>query len=163
MARVFVLGVPCSGKTTIAGHLRATLAATILDMDDEVVRRNGGVWPDIDTKNDVFVPQVLDAASALDDVLLLNSYSQLPWTKRLRADGFTIVLLDLAPAEQQRRDERRHAEEGWTNREWFAWHRAVIDEHLDADLIDVVVDAAGATADTADQIAALVRPAQTDR
>jgi hypothetical protein len=160
---VFVLGAPCAGKTTVAHLLRDTLAVPILDTDDEVVRRNGGVWPDIETKNDVFVPQVLDLASSLDDVLLLNSYALLHWTERLRRDGFTVVLLDLSEAEQARRDERRLAEDGWTNREWFAWHRAVIDDHRKARLIDDIVDGGQPIEQVAAELAALVLPPRSSR
>ena len=135
-----MLGVPCSGMSTAAAHLRSTTDLHVLDMDDEVVRRNGGVWPDIERKNEIVVPQVLDHASALDAVVLLNSYSLLQWTRRLRTDGFTVALLDLSPEEQAQRDAVRSAEEGWTNREWFAWHREVIAEHHQEGLIDVVVD-----------------------
>lgn len=140
MARVFVLGVPCSGKSTIAGRLRRIEGLTVIDMDDEVVARNGGSWPDIAQKNEVFVPQVLDEVCAMDRVIVFNSYSLLEWTTRLREVGFTVVLLDVTEDEQVRRDERRFAAEGWTNREWFGWNRTVVADHVNAGLIDLVVD-----------------------
>lgn len=151
-----MIGVPCSGKSTAARALRATTRSVVLDMDDEVLELHGGAWPSIEVKNEVVVPQVLDRVVTLDDVVLLNSYSQVPWTRRLRDAGFAVVLLDVSEEEQRRRDERRRAEEGWSNREWFGWHRDVIDEHRRLGLFDHVVDADAAADAVAAALAALL-------
>ena len=44
----FVLGAPCAGKSTIVRHFRRKYGLNALDADDEIVRLNGGVWPDIE-------------------------------------------------------------------------------------------------------------------
>ena len=136
---MFVLGAPCSGKTTIAGRLRGT-GIEVIDTDDEIVRLNGGSWPDIEMKNERLLPLVLDAAVALDEVIVLNSYLPLASTRQLRERGFSVALLDVSDAELRRRDAVRFAAEGWTNREWFDWHQEVIREHHDAGLIDHLID-----------------------
>ncbi|MFM8528867.1 MAG: hypothetical protein ACKOD2_04170 [Ilumatobacteraceae bacterium] len=141
--RLFVLGAPCSGKSTIAGALHDD---AVIDVDDEIVRLNGGTWPDIETKNEKLLPAVLEAAAQRVRVLVLNSYMPLKRTRWLKAQGFEVVLLDVPVDELRRRDAVRFEAEGWTNREWFDWHQAVIGEHLDADLIDHLIDGSRPTA-----------------
>jgi len=130
-------------------QLRAVAPDVVaIDTDEAIVARNDGVWPDMARKNEVLIPAVLDDAERLDEVIVLNSFSLAEWTARLRA-SFTIVLLDLPADEQARRDEQRFAEEGWTNREWFDWHRQEVAAQRDAGLFDHVVDAARPVEDVA--------------
>ncbi len=152
--KLFVLGAPCSGKSTVAMSLRSA-DIPVIDVDDEVVRRNEGTWPDIDTKNEL-LGHILADAAALPAVVVLNSYLPLDRTAALREDGFAVALLDVAPDELRRRDARRLAEEGWTNIEWFDWHQSVIRDHLDAGLVDHVVDGDRPPADVAADLLALV-------
>lgn len=154
--RLFVLGAPCSGKTTVAGLLRGG-AATIVDVDDEMVRRNGGVWPAIEAK-DRLLGDVLEAAATEDEIVVLNSYMPLERTRWLRAHGFAVVLLDVPVAELRRRDDVRMAAEGWTNREWADWHQDRIEEHRDADLVDHVVDGGRPAGEVADDLRRLLHP-----
>jgi hypothetical protein len=53
VVRVFVLGAACAGKRTVCSNLRAhsDLDLNVVDMNDEILSLNGGVWPDIRTKN----------------------------------------------------------------------------------------------------------------
>ncbi len=154
--RVFLLGAPCAGKTTLVEPLRS-VGITVIDTDDEIVRLNGGTWPDIETKNARFLPQVLDAAAALDEVVLLNSYLPLERTRQLRGSGFVVALLDVDPDELRRRDAVRQAEEGWTNIEWLDWHQSVIQDHRHADLIDQVIDGHQDPEQVARDVAAVLR------
>lgn len=54
-----------------------------IDMDDEILRLNGGVWPDITTKNNVVLPKVLRAVCEMDEVVLFNSYMTVERTRLL--------------------------------------------------------------------------------
>jgi predicted kinase len=158
--QLFVLGAPCSGKSTVVQHLRRSAPGpVVVDVDDEIVRLNGGSWPDIETKNERYLPMVLEAAAAEPRVLLFNSYMPLDRTRWLRTHGFKVVLLDVPDAELRRRDRVRCAAEGWTNIEWFDWHQSVIREHLQDGLVDHVVDGARETSDVAAALVALLRRA----
>ncbi len=48
--RLFLLGAPCAGKTTLMAPLRRELTCPVLDMDEEILRVNHGVWPHLDRK-----------------------------------------------------------------------------------------------------------------
>jgi hypothetical protein len=67
--KVFLLGAPCAGKTTLIKALREVLDSPLLDMDDELLRLNGGIWPPLELKRRLS-SQVIDEASRLGDVVL---------------------------------------------------------------------------------------------
>ena len=113
-----MIGIACAGKTTVARHLRECTALNVLDMDDAIGRLNGGVWPDIPTKNNVVLPKVLAEVRAMSDVVLFGSLN-VEQTQKLRQDGFSTVLLDVSEDELRRRHAARLSEEGWTNVQWF--------------------------------------------
>jgi hypothetical protein len=137
--RLFVLGAPCAGKSTIATCLRRH-RIDVVNADDEILRLNGDVWPDIETKNARFLRMVLDIAGSKPQVVLFDSYMPLERTRQLRDCGFAVALLDVSEEKLCRLDRRRLAEEDWTNIEWFEWHRSVIREHDEAGLRDDVID-----------------------
>ena len=92
---MFVIGIACAGKTTVARHLRESSDLNVVDLDDAIGRLNGGVWPDIPTKNNVVVPKALAEVRAMSDVVLFGSLN-VEQTQKLRQDGFYTVLLDVS-------------------------------------------------------------------
>lgn len=56
---------------------RDTHDVDVIDVDGEIVRLNGGSWADIGTKNERYLPMVLEAAAALPSVVVFNSYMPL--------------------------------------------------------------------------------------
>ena len=122
-----MLGMACAGKTTIARHLRECSDLNVVDMDDAIGRLNGGVYPDIPTKNKVVLPKVLAEVRAMSDVVLFGSLN-VEQTQKLRQDGFYTVLLDVSEDELRRRHAVRLSEEGWTNVQWFDHEQSVLRE-----------------------------------
>ena len=146
--------MPCAGKSTVARLLRDR-GVNVIDMDDEILRLNGGQWPEtIEIKENVLQPKMLDAVSEMPSVVLLNSYMQVERTRALRTAGFRTVLLRVSDRELQRRDRQREAQEGWSNREWSDWHRRNLDDLRNADLIDAEVSGEQEPALVADSIIA---------
>lgn len=138
--KLFVVGVPCSGKSTVAACLREEFGLNAVDVDDQILRLNQGVWPsDLETKNEVLLPKVLNEALEIDEVILFNSYLFPSHAALLREAGFRILLLEVPEAEIRRRDAVRFKEEGWTNIEWLDWHRSVIGELRADGFIDDVI------------------------
>lgn len=127
--KVFVLGAPCAGKTSLVAALRAR-DRPALDMDEELLRRNGGTWPALAVKRPLS-RGVIDDASLLDEVALAYSIIDDENLATLRAAGWVICLLELPEAELRARARQRLATEGWTNIEWLPSHLANI-EHLRA-------------------------------
>ena len=155
--KLLIVGAPNSGKTTVGRELRESLGLNVVDMDDEIVRLNDGVWPDIDTKNEVVQPKVLELVTAMPGVVLFNSYMSVERTRRLREAGFRIVLLDVSEAELRRRNARRVAEESWTNIEWFDWHWKNIQELQDNNLFDYAISGEQDVKSVATDIARLAK------
>jgi hypothetical protein len=151
--KLFILAPPASGKTTVSVHLRTVSDIRVMDSDDEILRLNHNIWPDIKTKNEVFLPKVVEAATKLDNVILLNSYMPIELADKLKEVGFTFVLLDVSGEELRRRHQARLAEEGWSNEEWFDWHQNVIQELRDKGFIDHIVSGEQAPGEVARQIA----------
>ena len=69
---LFLLGAPCAGRATLISPLRTTLTCPVLDMDEVIMRINGGTWPSLDVKR-TLVNQVIDEASRQDDAVLAYS------------------------------------------------------------------------------------------
>lgn len=138
--KLLVIGPLASGKTTIARHLRSTTTA-IVDLDKELTRLNGGVYPDIETRKTVVAPRALAAAAALPDVVLLHSTFDPDDVRMLRDAGFTTVLLEVSRDELRRRHHARRRAEGWSNEDWADDNHAQIAELRRLSLFDHVVDA----------------------
>ncbi len=146
-----MIGVACAGKTTVARHLRESSDLDVVDMDDAIGRLNGGVWPDIPTKNNVVLPKVLAEVRAMSDVVLFGSLP-VEQTQELRRDGFRTVLLDVSEEELRRRHALRLTEEGWTNVEWFDYEQSVIRNLRDHDVFDHVISGEQSVASVADRL-----------
>ena len=153
--RLFVMGIACAGKTTLARRLRACSTLHVLDLDDEIGRFNGGTWPDIPTKNKVVLPKVLAEVRAMSDLVLFGSLP-VERTQELRQAGFYTALLDVSEAELRRRHAVRLAEEGWTNVEWFEHEQSLIRDLRAHNMFDHLIDGEGTVASIADGIMKLV-------
>jgi hypothetical protein len=153
--RLFVMGISCAGKTTLARRLRACSTLNVVDMDDEIARFNGGTWPDISTKNNIVLPKVLAEVRAMSDVVLFGSLP-VERTQELRRAGFSTALLDVSAVELRRRHAVRLAEEGWTNVEWFDHEQSVIRDLRAHNVFDHFIDGEGTVESVADDIMKLV-------
>lgn len=138
--KLLVIGPLCSGKTTICRHLRAA-SVPVVDLDDELVRVNGGVYPDIDTRKTVVAPQALANVAAMPDVVVFHSTLDSADVYALKAAGFTTALLEVSEAELRHRHKVRLDEEGWSNERWFEDNQALIDALRRQRLFDHVIDA----------------------
>jgi len=143
------------GQDDIGSPSSVVLDVEHRDMDDEIARFNGGTWPDIPTKNNVVLPKVLAEVRAMPEVVLFGSLPVEP-TQELRQAGFSTALLDVSEAELRRRHAVRHAEEGWTNVEWFEHEQAVIQDLRAHNVFDHLIDGEGTVASITDDIMKLV-------
>ncbi len=126
-----------------------------MDLDDELVRLNGGTYPDIATRKTVVAPQALANVAAMPDVIVLHSNLTPDEMQALRTAGFVTALLEVSPPELRRRHKVRLAEEGWTNEEWFEANQALIDS-LRSDVgFDHTIDGEQDAASVAAQVARL--------
>lgn len=124
-----------------------------MDMDDEIVRVNGGTCPEsIDAKVTLIEPVVLDLVCSLDDVLLLYSYMSVERMERLKRAGFRTALLHVDRDELARRLAKRALEEGWDNSQWLDWNLEQIQVLSHAGMFDIVVPGDPPPSDIADDL-----------
>ena len=155
-----MIGMACAGKTTVARHLRECSDLNVVDMDDAIGRLNGGVWPDIPTKNNVVLPKVFAEMRVMSEVVLFGSLT-VEQTRKLREDGFSTVLLDVSADELRRRHAVRLSEEGWTNAQWFEHEQSVMRELRHNDVFDHVVSGEQSVASVAQEILSLAEDRRT--
>lgn len=138
--KLYLLGAPCAGKSTLVPVLRDWLECPVLDMDDELLLLNGDVWPDLGIKR-ALTDQVIAEASRLDDVVLAHSMVDDEQLASLVGTGWSVGLLD-APEEVLRsRAEERLACDGWTNVEWLPMHLSLIKDLRSRQAFSYVFDA----------------------
>lgn len=138
--KLFLLGAPGAGKSTLMSPLRAALSCPVLDMDEEILRLHDGSWPPIAAKRGL-ARQVIDEASGHDDAVLAYSLLDQEQLGVLNGHGWVVCLLDLPEAVLRERAEQRREREGWTNIEWLPMHLRVIEELLAQGAFAHVVDA----------------------
>ncbi len=159
--KLFIAGAPCSGKTTLVRLLRNVHGLNAVDMDDEILRFNGGTWPDIETKNKVVKPAAMKHVLAMPEVVLFCSYMSPDHLRQLRSSGFTIVLMEVTEAELRRRDANRLEEEGWSNIEWFEWNQAALREIRESGFVDEVISGERTPAAIAEEILTIAATLET--
>jgi shikimate kinase len=153
---MLLLGAPCAGKSTLVPLLQEALGCPVLDMDEELVRLNGGAWPPLAAKR-ALTDQVFAEASTQEDVVVAHSYvddEQVVW---LREAEWVIGLLDLPEHVMRSRAEERLVREGWSNVEWLPWHLEKIDQLHAEHAFSYVFDATLPTTTLALAIADTVR------
>ena len=138
--KLFLLGAPCAGKTTLMTPLRAALSCPVLDMDEEIARLNGGAWPPIEAKRGL-VRHVMDQASRNDEAVLAYSLLDPDQLGLLNDQGWIVCLLDVPEEVLRERAELRLSREGWTNIDWLPLHLHNIDELIAQHAFAHVLDA----------------------
>ena len=138
--KLYLLGAPCAGKSTLVPALRWWLECPVLDMDDELLILNGGVWPDLGIKR-ALTDRVIAEASRLDDMVLAHSMVDDEQLASLVGTGWSVGLLD-APEEVLRsRAAERLVRNGWTNVEWLPMHLSLIEDLRSRQSFSYVFDA----------------------
>jgi hypothetical protein len=161
MCELLVVGAAASGKTTLCRYLRGRTDHAVIDLDDEILRLNAGVWPSIERKNAVIRPEAFASVIPIRDVLLFDRGPSVEETITLRDAGFNVVLLEVSEAEIRRRQAVRLAEQGWSNAEWIDWNQARIQELRDNGFMDTVISGEQAVAEVVAEILGLLERSRT--
>jgi shikimate kinase len=72
--KILLLGVSCSGKSTIASDLATALKLRLLEADDEVLRLNGGVWPPDEETIDTYFGVTNKEVLKMDNIVYVISW-----------------------------------------------------------------------------------------
>lgn len=93
MNKLLLLGITGSGKSTISEPIGQALGLKILEVDQEVIRLNNGLWP---KDGDIIRKYMLatnDAVLEMDHVLYVTSWLSKENIKLFNNKGFKIVEL----------------------------------------------------------------------
>ncbi|HEY5221162.1 MAG TPA: AAA family ATPase [Candidatus Paceibacterota bacterium] len=159
--KLLVIGANCAGKTTVIKYLRAhtdDAMSTIMEMDEEIARLNGGEWPkDLAYKNEVLVPQILKRVADMSEVIFFESHLTPDQVAALKQDGgFTTVLIEVDQEELQRRNRQRVAEEGYADAStWINSQLISIAEMKNRRLFHTIIDGSQPTEMVAGKITKL--------
>jgi dephospho-CoA kinase len=151
MAKAIIVGPQCSGKTALAKKLKSyDLGIPIIDEDDEIIRRNGGIDPsDWEYKWQVLRPAIQRDILAMGNVIFFTSFFDVHSLLTAKKQGFSIVCLDTSREILEERNKKRIAQGvddasyGWTLN--LPYHNQIRKQGL-ADLIvctDVPLEESG--------------------
>lgn len=94
--KAIIIGPPLVGKTTTINYLRSNTSLPILELDEELVKLNNGIWPnDEEYRNKVLVHKVVDTIKGMDNVVFFTTYFGVEDLKRAKQDSFKIIQLML--------------------------------------------------------------------
>lgn len=120
--KAIIIGTSLSGKTALINCLHTQENLPLLEIDDELVRVNGGKYPeDVKYKHLVLAPQIIkDVLSRKEVVFFTNTdYFTCEDLKTAKSIGFKIIQLEVDLEELKRRNEGRVQIE---NRDdWSKW------------------------------------------
>ena len=93
MNKFLLLGIPGSGKSTISGVIGQALGLKILEVDQEVIRLNNGLWP---KDGDIIRKYMLatnDTVLKMDSILYVTSWLNKEDIKKFYEKEFKIIEL----------------------------------------------------------------------
>lgn len=105
--KVLLLGRSGAGKSTVAPGVGRAFGLTVLEVDDEATRLNGGVWPDDEEVIDALFDLITPKALAMDSVLFVTSWLSVEEIAAFYERGFLVVELHAAYGELVTRKRRR--------------------------------------------------------
>jgi adenylate kinase family enzyme len=106
--KAIIIGPPLVGKTTIVNYLRSKTSLQVLELDEELVKLNNGVWPsDEEHRNKVLVHKVVDEVKNMDNVIFFTTYFGVEDLRRVKEGGFKVLQLMLEKDELLKRNITR--------------------------------------------------------
>ena len=143
-SKVIVVGASLSGKTTLIRYLREHTDLPVHEIDEEVERANGGIWPDsIEYKNRVLVPPIVAKVLASDSIIFFTNafYFSAEDLRLARTKGFKVFQLVAELEVLKQRNVHRVAEEGYDDQnQWLDSMVSYQNEIKDEGLVDVVIN-----------------------
>lgn len=107
ITKVLILGVTGAGKSTIAGTVARELNLRPIEVDDEVIQLNGGIWPSDEGIIDDYMHRTNAEVLTRDNVLFATSWLSKEDIQRFHQSGFVIVELHADQNELLRRKIKR--------------------------------------------------------
>src|SRR5690606_8662119 len=92
------------------------------EIDEEILNRNNGVWPEMEYKNTVIVPAIIEEVLRADSLVFFTNtgYFSIDDLAMAKKRGFMIVQMLIDRSEMERRNKHRMAAEGYADQSrWF--------------------------------------------
>lgn len=156
--KIFIIAAQCAGKTTLARYLRENTSLNIFEMEDGIMKLNGGTWPkDLNYKEDVLTPKVLSSAIDIKEVILLDNHMSIERTKQLKKADFSVILLEVSKGELLRRNIQRMKTENYDDAStWIDSELHNIQGLQKHKLIDHIISGEQPTQEVASQLQELI-------
>lgn len=140
--KVIIIGSPATGKTTLVRYLRKHSDLPLLELDEEIIRLNKGVWPKDDNyKLKVLHPRIFEDINKRDNVVFVASYYASDYLAKAKQKGFKVILLEVALETLKERNIKRMEEEKYEDAaRWFEQSIAYQDEIKKKGLVGKVID-----------------------
>jgi adenylate kinase family enzyme len=153
--KAIILGLQCSGKTTLKRYLESKFDLPLLEDDELFTELNDGEYPsDTEYKEKTLRPMLNEKIKSSDNIVFLTTYIEKSLLKELKEKDFKVIQINLERDEFNRRNIKRMKEEGYddANQEWtddiFKYHKEVRDEGL----VDKVIEADKPVEEIADEL-----------
>lgn len=150
--KILVLAPSAGGKSTTTRYLRENTDLNIIETDEEVVRANGGKWPETGKDKELVYKtarQIIDR----DDLVYFMKDMPADLLHLAREKGFKVINLSLDMDQLLARNAKRMEQEGYQDASpWFEGQLRQIDEYRDLGLIDQEIDASKPVDEIAKQI-----------
>jgi adenylate kinase family enzyme len=141
--KAIVIGASCAGKTTLVRYLRARSDLPLLEIDDELVRENGGEYPsDYQHKHQVVAPRVIEQVLRKDSIVFFTNtdYFTDADLSLARSREFKIIQLEIPLTVLRDRNCRRVKEERYPDiGEWLNHMVEYQDKLREQGLVDHVI------------------------
>ncbi len=162
--KLLVIGTQLSGKTTLARYLREHTHVIVSEVDEEIVRENGGTWPEDNVyKDTVLIPRIYERIASMESVIFFaNYFAPVSQVEIFRSQGFSVANLRLGRDEMLRRNIHRMQHEGYEDA--TPWIDGQITNHNELrrlGLVDIEVDATLPTAEIAHALMQFAAKSQT--
>jgi hypothetical protein len=150
--KLLVLAPSAGGKSTTTRYLRDNTDLNIVETDEEVVRANGGEWPETGKDKELVyrtAKQIIDR----DNLVYFMKDMPLELLREAREKGFTVINLSLSLDDLLERNEKRIREEGYQDASrWFEGQLRQLEEYRELGLFDYEIDASQTVGKIAEEI-----------
>ena len=94
--KVLILGITGSGKSSIAGSIAQALGLEVIEVDEEVIKLNSGLWPKDEKTIDKYMEATNDIVVEMDTILYVTSWLNKRRVVQFHQNGFRIIELHAA-------------------------------------------------------------------
>jgi dephospho-CoA kinase len=109
--KAIIIGPPLVGKSTLVNYLRGATSFIVLELDEEILKRNMGSWPYNDEVRNTLMHEVLETiikkVVQKNSLVFFSTYVAVQDLENARQHGFKIIQLVASKQILLERDKER--------------------------------------------------------